>query len=187
MVTKRGSTDTSSNASQKPKIHPGPDAAISTLGSGSGGSSCGQSSMFICTDCDRTSKDANRCPQRHQGEYVNFASSSQCLSCRNYQNSNKKHKSRDEMNKNLRGEATKEEYKVSLDDFEQVFDTMAGKQMRKLGEHIKLPQWIHAEEEKNSANKKTSFRRGWLRDACNCCSTRDMASKHASINGWQYF
>ena len=110
---------------------------------------------YVCSDCDRTGKDDNPTPDRHPGPRIRFASSTQCLNCRNFQNSSLKHKKRKEIVSDLKDPPKKAEYKVGLKRFEELFNAQAaGTQLRNLGEKMELPTWMNSVEVKSTEKAK---------------------------------
>jgi hypothetical protein len=120
---------------------------------------------YTCGYCKRGGTLPNPCPKRHRGEHLNFANVSQCLSCRNYQNSCLKHKSSAEIKDELSQPAKLSQYVDSLQQYEAFFDaTEPGKQLRNVTDHIDMPKWATATLEQ-SQTKQTYQGTLWPRSA----------------------
>ena len=107
---------------------------------------------MTCSRCRRTSSCANPVPKRHEGEYLKFtaAASAECLSCRNYFNSCCKAIQRDVFLQSLEDDVKRAEYMESLTEFEAMFNEASGKQLRKVDEKIKMPEFINFTLEQTS-------------------------------------
>ena len=98
-----------------------------------------------CDFCQRTSLDPNPCPNRHPGKYRRFASTRQCLPCRNYLNCKKAMKP-SEVKEKLHDPKNREAFVNCVDAHSKMWDSVSG-QIRGNDERITTPTWVTCEEE----------------------------------------
>ena len=98
--------------------------------------------------------DDNPCPKRHPGENLVFASTTECLPCRNYINSCLNHMPRAELKEDIKNPKKSEDYKSGRRQHCELFnETPQGKQLRDVKGKIVLPEWISKREETGTVGR----------------------------------
>ena len=123
---------------------------------------------WVCSFCKRKDCHPNPCPKRYDQSTLKFATSSECICCRNYWNSIMKGKqtmTREQFGRILKSESKFNDYLQSLGEFEALFnDTDPSKQLRNAGEKISMPSWVYAEETEGTVGH-TNLGTFWLYSA----------------------
>ena len=110
--------------------------------------------MQTCGWCSGTTMDDNPCPKRHPGENLVFASTTECLPCRNYINSCLNHMPRAELKEDIKNPKKMEDYKSGRRQHCELFnETPQGKQLRDVKGKIVLPEWISKREETGTVGR----------------------------------
>ena len=112
--------------------------------------------LQTCTRCRRTNRHPNPVTRRNGSETLKFTtnSSAECLSCRNYFNSCCKGCNREELAKKLvESESHYQSYMTSLATFEQIFDDAGGKQLRRVTDKLKVPEFINVITEQSTEGR----------------------------------
>ena len=134
---------------------------------------------WVCSFCKRKDSHPNPCPKRYAQSTLKFATSSECICCRNYWNSTMKGKqtmTREKFGKILKAESKFNDYLKSIGEFEAFFnDTDPNKQLRNSGDQISLPSWVYAEETEGTVGHTNlgTFWPYWALDHYNDHSMKD--------------
>ncbi len=124
-------------------------------------------SKSTCAFCCGTEASDNPCPKRHKGEHLVFASSTECLVCRNYISAVVISSStRAELRDHVQTPERRAAYKRKRDEYAANFDDHEGKKMRNASEYVSMPSWIERAQEL-AAEARTHWGIFWSTDVLN--------------------
>ena len=118
---------------------------------------------YVCSMCDRTGRTPNPCPKRHQGAYLRFANSTQCLGCRNTCNGPLKAKAPKIIRAELKIPEKKEAFKAVVFKHEEMFDQNMS--VKDIGGHLAIPEFLKSADTIEHESRKLVDNWGLFRDA----------------------